>query len=624
MANLLSVENLTHHLGDIRLFGNISFGLEEGQKAALIAKNGVGKTSLLNIIAGEQSGETGNITIRNGIKTAYLKQEPALDKSQSVLETIFSSNSESVQTIKAYEQTVLQNNQKAISQLTEKMDQLNAWDYERQAKQILSQLNITDLNQTVIQLSGGQIKRVALACVLLNNPDFLILDEPTNHLDLDMIEWLENYLSRSRCTLLMVTHDRYFLDRVCNCIFELDNENLYSYNGNYSYFLEKRAERAEAKTLEIEKAKNLLRKEQDWINRMPQARATKAKYRIDAYHELKKVASQQNTQQNTQQIFSLVETQRLGKKVIDLECISKSFGSKKVIDKFSYKFTKNDRIGIVGKNGIGKSTLLNIITQKLLSDSGSIEIGETVILGYYCQEGMVFDESKRVIDIISDIASVIQTSAGKTIDAAQYLRYFLFSNKTHNLPVCKLSGGEKKRLYLMTVLMKCPNFLILDEPTNDLDIQTLTILEDYLNSFNGCVLTVSHDRYFLDKVTNNLFVFEGDGKVKNIPCNYSEYLEQKKQEDITQLRKIKQPTPQQTVTTKGKKYKLSFKEKQELEQIENKIKELENTKIELENTLNTGLLTSEELIKTSETLGKIIEEIEQSENRWIELSEMQL
>jgi ATP-binding cassette subfamily F protein uup len=615
MANILSVENLTHHWGDIRLFSEISFGLEEGQKAALIARNGTGKTTLLNIIAGRQFPDNGTVTIRNGTVTAYLTQEPELNGTLTVMETLFASDNETVKLVKAYEQATLLNDQIAINKLVERMDAANAWDYESRVKQILSKLNITHLEQSVAQLSGGQLKRVALACTLINEPDFLILDEPTNHLDLDMIDWLEEYLSRSRATLLMVTHDRFFLDRVCNCIFELDNENLYPYHGNYSYFLEKRAERVMLKSMEIEKAKNQLRKEQEWMNRMPQARATKAKYRIDAYYELKDIASQRNDDRT---IALEIEAQRLGQKVIDLEGISKQFNGNFYINNFSYKFVKGEKIGIVGKNGSGKSTFLNIITGALKPDAGSIELGETVVFGYYRQEGMRIDETKKVIEVISDIADEIDTGGGSSVNAAQFLRYFLFPNEMHYVQVSKLSGGEKKRLYLMTVLMAKPNFLILDEPTNDLDIQTLDVLEEYLADFAGCVLTVSHDRFFLDKTVDTLFVFEKNGIVKHFPGNYSHYLSQKKRESAP----VSKPVKQKEKPANDKTRKLSFKEKQELQQLEAQLEVLENEKNALEAKLNSGTLLSAELTEASTRLGNVMNEIDLCENRWIELSDI--
>lgn len=620
MANILSIENLTHHYGDIRLFHEISFGLEEGEKAALIARNGTGKTTLLNIIARNLLPDSGSVTIRNGIKTTYLTQDPVFDPRMNVIETLFSSENETVKLVREYEKAIDHNDQATINRLIEKMDQFNAWDYESRVKQILSQLKITNLEQPVSQLSGGQIKRIALASALISEPDFLILDEPTNHLDLEMIDWLEEYLSRNRATLLMVTHDRFFLDRVCNTIYELDNESLYNYQGNYSYFLEKREERQFQKNQEIERARNLLRKEQDWMNRMPQARGTKAKYRIDAFHELKEVAGQR-TEQND--LVLDIKANRLGQKVVNLENISKSYDDKTLIKNFSYRFLKGDKIGIVGNNGSGKSTLLNILTGKLKPDSGHVETGETVTFGYYRQEGIQLDESKKVIDVISEIAEVIDSGSGKSMNAAQFLRYFLFPNEMHYVYVQKLSGGEKKRLYLMTVLMKNPNFLILDEPTNDLDIQTLNVLEEFLTSFPGCVLIVSHDRFFLDKVTDTLFIFTENGKIKHFPGNYSDYHQNRKEEILKQAQAtVKAPTEAKVNTNSNKPRKLSFKEKQELQHLEEKIAELENEKSELENKLASGTLQPDELMKVSTRHGQLLTEIDLYETRWIGLSEL--
>lgn len=620
MANILSVENLTHHWGDIRLFHEISFGLSEGDKAALIARNGTGKTTLLNIIAHKLIADSGFVTIRNHIKTTYLTQDPVFDSELTVIESLFSTENEMVKLVRDYEKAIDQNNQKAIEQLVEKMDQFNAWDYENRVKQILSQLKITHLDQPVSQLSGGQKKRIALAAALISEPDFLILDEPTNHLDLEMIDWLEDYLSRSKATLLMVTHDRFFLDRVCNTIFELDNEALYQYQGNYSYFLQKREERQFQKNQEIERARNLLRKEQEWMNRMPQARATKAKYRIDAFYDLKEVANQKTTQND---LVLDLKANRLGQKVINLENISKAYENKTLITNFSYRFLKGDKIGIVGNNGTGKSTLLNIITRTITPDSGLVETGETVTFGYYRQEGMALDESKRVIDVISEIAEVIDTGNGKSMNAAQFLRYFLFPNEMHYVYLNKLSGGEKKRLYLMTVLMKNPNFLILDEPTNDLDIQTLNVLEEYLVNFPGCVLIVSHDRFFLDKVTETLFIFEEQGKIKHFPGNYSDYHITRKQELSKEApQTVKTPAVTKINTEQNKPRKLSFKEKQELQQLENKIADLEKEKATLEGQLASGTLPPDELMKASTRLGNILSELDICETRWIELSEL--
>jgi len=621
MINYLSVEGLTHFWGEIPLFRNITFGLNEGQKVALIARNGAGKTTLLNILAGVVPPNEGKITFRRGVRVGYLAQDPGLDASNTVIEEVFNSGSETVQTIKEYEKALESGDQRMIGELMEKMDHLSAWDYEQRIKQILFELKITDLEQPVSTLSGGQQKRVALASILINEPELLILDEPTNHLDLDMVEWLEQYLSKSKSTLLMVTHDRYFLDRVCNEIYELDDQTLYHYKGNYSFFLQKRQERIEKTIAEVEKARNLLRKEQDWMNRMPQARATKAKYRIDNYYKLKEKAGQKLSQE---ELDINIKASRLGKKIINLHGISKRFGDKVLIRDFSYKFIPYDKIGIVGKNGTGKSTFLNIITKQLEPDSGEVETGETVVTGYFRQEGMNLDEDKKVIEVITDIAEHVSLGDNNSMSAAAFLRYFLFPNEMHHVFVRTLSGGEKKRLYLMTVLMKNPNFLILDEPTNDLDIFTLNVLEDYLLNFKGSVIVVSHDRYFMDKIADHLFIFDGKGTIKDFPGNYTDYYISRKKEQRTVAKEKKageasKPKRQE----KERPRKLSFKEKRELEELETAIGELEEEKGKLEQEINSGSLSSEELISGSERIGDIMKALDEKETRWLELKEIE-
>lgn len=619
MANILSVENLTHHWGDIRLFNSLTFGLEEGEKAALIARNGTGKTTLLNILAGKQVPDGGTVTIRKGIRTGYLVQDPVFPAGKTVIESLLSGDNELIKAVRDYEEALESNDQALIGKLIERMDATNAWDYENRVKQILNQLKISRLNQPVEQLSGGQQKRLALAAVLLEEPDFIILDEPTNHLDIDMVDWLEDYLSRNRATLLMVTHDRFFLDRVCNVIFEMDDETLYKYTGNYSYFLEKRDERIDQRNQEIDRARNLLRKEQDWMNRQPQARATKAKYRIDAYYELKEVAGQKTREAD---LSIDIKASRLGTKVLNFDNVSKGFNGKTLIRDFSYKFAKGEKIGILGSNGTGKSTLLNIINGDIKPDAGSIELGETVVVGYYRQEGIKFDENKKVIEVISEIADDIDAGNGRRMDAAQFLRYFLFPNEMHYVPVSKLSGGEKKRLYLMTVLMKNPNFLILDEPTNDLDVYTLGVLEDYLDRFEGCVLAVSHDRYFLDRVVDQMFVFQ-DGFIKVFPGNYSRYHEYIKENAKPAEPKIKKPVAEKREPSRERQRRLSFKEKKELEELEKRIAALEEEKKALEEMMSSGAMASDELIKASERMGVLLKELDECEMRWLELSEIE-
>jgi len=622
MINYLSVENLTHYWGEIPLFRNISFGLNEGQKAALIARNGTGKTTLLNILSGMVPPNEGKITYRKNIRTGYLPQEPYLDPGNTVLEEVFNNDSEVVQTIKAYEKAIETDDQKAIGPIIEKMDMLNAWDYEQKIKQILFELKITELDKPVSQLSGGQQKRVALASVLIDEPELLILDEPTNHLDLDMIEWLEMYLSRSRSTLLIVTHDRYFLDRVCNEIFELDDQTLYQYKGNYSYFLQKRRERLEQSIAEVEKARNLLRKEQEWMNRMPKARGGKAKYREDNYYKLKEKAGKNIS---SEEMEIKIKSARLGKKIINLHNISKSYGNITLIRNFSYKFAPFDKIGIVGKNGTGKTTFLNIVTKQIQPDEGEVETGETVVTGYFRQEGINLNDDLKVIEVITNIAEHITLGDNHTMSAAAFLRYFLFPNEMHHVYVRTLSGGEKKRLYLMTVLMKNPNFLILDEPTNDLDIFTLNVLEEYLMNFKGSLLVVSHDRYFMDKITDHLFIFDGKGNIRDFPGNYTDYFNQQRSIQKKELKdkRASAPVKEKTKKDNAKPKKLTYKEKKELEQLETDIDDLEKQKSALENEINSGLLTPEDLITKSQKLSDILRSLEEKENRWLELKEIE-
>ncbi|WP_282015172.1 ABC-F family ATP-binding cassette domain-containing protein [Marinifilum flexuosum] len=619
MISYLQVENLSKSYGDLTLFEGISFGVGQGQKIALIAKNGTGKTSLLNIIAGIDSQDFGDVIFRNDIKVAYLQQNPNLENSNTVLNEVFNSDDPVLSVIREYEKVISSNDQEKMTEILEKMDQYKAWDYENKVKQILSKLKITNFDQVIGQLSGGQKKRVGLAKVLITDPDFLILDEPTNHLDLEMIEWLEEYLNKSKGTLLMVTHDRYFLDRVCNEIIEMDANSIYTYKGNYSYYLEKRAERIENVNAEVGKAQKLLKTEQEWMRRMPQARGTKAKYRIDAFYELKKKAAA-GFKEDSMELD--IKSARLGKKILELEGLYKSFGDLKILEDFSYKFQRGEKIGIVGKNGTGKSTFLNIITRNLEPDSGSIEIGETVVYGYYKQDGITINENERIIDVIKDIAESIDLGNGKLMSASQFLEYFLFPPKTQYNYVSKLSGGEKRRLYLMTVLMKNPNFLILDEPTNDLDIMTLNVLEEYLMNFKGCLIIVSHDRYFMDKVVDQMFAFEGMGKIRNFPGNYTIYRDTIAEEE-KELKKIEKPAkpkkekPKSNNTVK----KLSFNEKREFEQLEVDLEALNAEKEELETAMSSGTLANDELMQKASRIEEVINLIDEKELRWLELSE---
>ncbi|PKQ68090.1 ABC transporter [Labilibaculum manganireducens] len=618
MISYLQVENLTKSYGELTLFENISFGVGQGQKIALIAKNGTGKTTLLNIISGLDSQDSGDISFRSDLKIAYLEQNPDLNNSNTILNEVFNSTDPVLSVIRDYERIINENDQEAMTDIIEKMDQFKAWDYENKVKQILSKLKIANFDQIIGELSGGQKKRVGLAKVLITDADFLILDEPTNHLDLEMIEWLEEYLNKSKGTLLMVTHDRYFLDRVCNEIIEIESNTIFTYKGNYSYYLEKRAERIENLNAEVGKAQKLMKTEQEWIRRMPQARGTKAKYRVDAFEDIKKKASSgfKETKMDLD-----IKSARLGNKILELDRLYKSYGDLKILENFSYKFQRGEKIGIVGKNGTGKSTFLNMITRNIEADSGSIEIGETVVYGYYKQDGITINENERIIDVIKEIAESIDLGNGKVMSASQFLEYFLFPTKTQYNQVAKLSGGEKRRLYLMTVLMKNPNFLILDEPTNDLDIMTLNVLEDYLLSFSGCLIIVSHDRYFMDKVVDQLFVFEGNGIIRNFPGNYTIYRDSLDQQEKEIKKTEKLSTPKKEKPKSELTKKLSFNEKREFEQLEIDIETLTSEKEEIEIAMSSGSLSNDELMEKASRIEKVIELIDEKEFRWLELSE---
>ena len=614
-------ENLSKRFGEQLLFENITFGIGKNQKVALIAKNGMGKSTLLRIIAGKDSADTGTVIFRNDISIGILDQDPELDPENYVFEEVFNSENPTLKLIKTYEQAVKDNDTSALEELIPQMDALAAWDYDTQVKQILSELKVDKYSQRIKELSGGQRKRVGLAKILISNPDFLILDEPTNHLDVEMTEWLEEYLEKTNATLLMVTHDRYFLDRVCDKIIEIDDFGLFAYEGNYSYYLEKRNERIEARNASIDKAKNLLRTEQEWMRRMPQARGHKAKYRIDNFYKIKEVASQNTTEQ---QLELDIKGQRLGKKILELEHVNKSYGDFCVLRDFSYKFIRGEKIGIIGKNGVGKSTFLNIITRQIEPDSGTIEIGETVVYGYYKQDGISFKEDDRPIDIVKNISEKIDLGNGRVMSASQFLEYFLFPDKLQYSLVAKLSGGERRRLYLLTVLMSNPNFLILDEPTNDLDIMTLNVLEDYLKSFQGCLIIVSHDRFFTDKVVDRVFAFEGNGVVKDFPGNYTQYKNKKEEEELLRKQEEKKiPATPKPVREKEKIRKLTFKERQEMQQLESDMENLNAEKTTLETALNSGTLDTNELVKSSQRIAEIIDLLDKKEMRWLELSEIE-
>lgn len=615
MICYLQVENLSKRYGSQILFENISFSISKGQKVAIIAPNGTGKTSLLNIIAEKDSAETGSVIFNNEVKIGYLEQTPKLNSNNTVIDEIFSTETEELNTIKEYNKLVDSEYSKELEDVIIKMDNLKAWDIETRIKQILTIFKINNLNQKISELSGGQKKRIGLAKILLTEPNFLILDEPTNHLDIEMIEWLEDYLDKTKSTLLMVTHDRYFLDRICNSIIEMDNNQIYNHNGNYSYYLDKREERILSQRSEISKAKNLLRTETEWMRRMPKARGSKAKYREDSYHKLKKVAEQNIESKELELDFI---GKRLGKKILNIENLNKSFDDLVILKDFTYKFSRGEKIGIIGKNGVGKTTFLDLLTGRQNADSGSIEKGETISYGYYRQENYNIDESKNIIEVVSDIAENFELENGKTISAAKYLELFLFDRKKIYTSVNTLSGGEKKRLYLLTILVKNPNFLILDEPTNDLDILTLNILENFLLSYKGCVIVVSHDRYFMDKIVNNLFVFEGNGKIKVFPSNYSEYFLYKKETEKKNKKKPKEVKPKEK--NKNKK-KLTYKERIKLKEIEKELEDLYSEKEQIEDKLNSGNLNSQEIIDNSTRIAEIINLIDEKEFYWLELNE---
>lgn len=620
----LNIDKLTKSFGDLMLFEDITFGIEQGQKIGLIAKNGSGKTTLLNIIAGKEDYDSGSVIFRNDLRVGYLEQSPVYPEGLTVLQACFYSKNETVKLIAEYEQAMSSGDHSNLNDILERMDALKAWDYEQRAKQILGQLKIHNLDQKVESLSGGQLKRVALANVLITDPELIILDEPTNHLDLEMTEWLEGYLSRANISILMVTHDRYFLDRVCNEIIEIDRKQIYQYKGNYNYYLEKRAERVEAQNAEVERANNLLRKELDWMRRQPQARGTKAKYRIDAFYELEKKAKQQR---EAGQVNLDVKASYIGSKIFEAKHVSKRFDDLKITEDFNYIFARYEKLGIVGNNGTGKSTFIKMLMGEVEPDSGCFDIGETVCFGYYSQEGLQFDEQMKVIDVVQKIAEYIDLGDGRKMSVSQFLNFFLFTpEKQHNY-VYKLSGGEKRRLYLCTVLMRNPNFLVLDEPTNDLDIVTLNVLEEYLRSFKGCVIVVSHDRYFMDKVVDHLLVFRGQADIKDFPGNYTQYREWKDYQD--QLEKEQEaakqakaaPEPEKPRRQEQPKKKLTFKEKKEFEALDAEIPQLEAEKAEIEAALSSGTLSTDELLAKSDRITKLIEEIDEKTLRWLELSE---
>lgn len=622
MASYLQVENISKSYGDRTLFSNISFNINEGDKIALVAPNGTGKSSLMKILAGvESSDRGGEVKFMKDIRVAFLDQNFDFNPQNTIFEEVYNRMGAIAPEIQEYERALASGDSGRLELAIASMDASGSWDIEQNIKQVLSQLKIERLDQPMGELSGGEAKRVALACMMLQNADFLIMDEPTNHLDIEIIEYLEGYLQRSRCTLFMVTHDRYFLDRVCNKIMEIDRGKLYSYNGNYTEYLEKREERYENMQAEIDKSRNLLRRELEWIRSTPQARTGKARYRINAFYDLKDKAS---VSLRTSNVEIDVATSRLGRKIIDCMDVDLSFGERKMLDKFSYKFTRGERIGIVGRNGVGKSTFLNIISGRLEPDSGVVEQGETLRIGYYTQRGISFKPGQTVLECVQDIAEVVKSSDGQNVSATTLLNRFLFPHETFTKRIDILSGGEQRRLYLLTVLMRNPNMLILDEPTNDLDIMTLNVLEEYLQEFGGSLIIVSHDRYFLDKCVDHLFVFEGDGRIKDFVGQYSEYREYVKEREESERqaqRAIAQPKAQQQRTHDNTKRKLSFKEQRELEELERDLAALADERATLEAELNAGTADYSRLSEISSRIEQIISIVDDKEMRWLELNE---
>ncbi|UYZ63618.1 ABC-F family ATP-binding cassette domain-containing protein [Hymenobacter weizhouensis] len=629
--NLLSAENLSKNYADRWLFRDLNFGLQQGQRVALVGINGSGKTTLLRILAGLEPPDTGEVSVRKDTRVAFLGQQPVFDEALTVEQTIFASQNDTLAAIRDYEHVVNDpaHSPADLQRVMERMDAYNAWDYEAQVKQILGRLGILGdlLTRPVSQLSGGQRKRVALARVLIEEPDVLILDEPTNHLDLATIEWLENRLASPTLTLLMVTHDRYFLDRVANEIVELDQGRVHRYQGNYSYFVEKKAEREEQETAEVEKARNLLRKELEWMRRQPQARGTKQKARIDAFYETQEKA---RTKLKGPELELSVKTTRQGGKIIEVQHLHKQFGDKVVLQDFSYVFKKKDRIGLIGPNGAGKSTLLNMLTGQLPPDRGLVDAGQTTVFGYYTQQELEFDPQQRVIDIVKEVAEVVEMADGSTVTASQFLQHFQFPPAQQYTLVSKLSGGEKRRLQLLRVLIKNPNFLILDEPTNDLDIITLNILEDFLLNFQGCLIIVSHDRYFMDALVEQVFVLEPGGKVRPFPGNYTDYREwqreQEREKEAEASRPAKTAVSAAAVTAApaapAAKRRATFAEKKEYEALEKEIEQLEARKQQLIEQLNSGTGTHQELATWAADLKRTDQDLDEKGMRWLELAEL--
>ena len=621
--NYLSLENVTKTYGEKVLFQNISLQISKGQKIALVAKNGSGKTTLLRVIAGDEApeGEQSKILVKKDIHIGYLPQEPEFYENHTVLEAVLDSDNAMTKAVKEYEEAMLTSEPEAIQTASIAMDDLKAWDFEAKIKETLFKLNISNLNREVKLLSGGQKKRLALAKLIIEEPEFIILDEPTNHLDLDMIEWLEEYLQQPNITLFMVTHDRYFLERVCDQIVELDRGNLYRYSGNYSDFLTKKATRQDNESIELEKDRKLLRKELEWVNRQPKARGTKAKSRVDAFHDLKEKTTRVRENED---LKIDIKGQRLGKKILELHNISKSFDDFKIVDGFDYKFKKKEKVGIVGPNGVGKTTFLKILTKEIRTDSGKVVLGDNTVFGYYTQAGIELLEDKRVIDVIQDIAEYIPLEKGQKLTAAQLLERFLFSRKQQQVYVSQLSGGERRRLYLLSILMKNPNFLILDEPTNDLDILTLNVLEEFLLEFPGCVLIVSHDRYFMDKLVDHLFVFKGNGIIKDFPGNYTDYRAVEKAELHQARSQNTEPKVNKSATSSVDENggrTLTYEERKKLGKLEKEISKLEDRKKQINEQFLDSSLALEKIQELSAELNALNEKLEEKEMEWMELAE---
>lgn len=618
MIPYIQLEKIAKSFGDRRLYEDISFTIAEGDRTSLIAPNGAGKTTLLNIIAGIETPDSGVVTFKSDITVGFLTQEPSIDTRLSVMEAIYHSDNVVARAAKGYEEALLGGSVDKISEATIEMDNCGGWDFENRAKTILTQLKINNLTCNVGTLSGGQLKRLSLAILLVDDADIFILDEPTNHLDLEMAEWLEEYLTKGNKTLFMVTHDRYFLDRVCNNTLEIDQGVMYAYKGAYNEYMTARNERIEQFGKEVDKAQNIYKSELEWMRRMPQARGTKAKYRKDAFEE---VSEKAHRNRNDKEVSIGISSSRLGTKIFEVRNIHKQFGDTKIINDFSYTFSRYEKMGIVGKNGAGKSTFLNMLTGAIPPDSGVIEIGSTVKFGYYRQSGMNIDTQKKVIDVAREIADVVALGDGSTISVSAFLTQFLFPPAVQQQFVYKLSGGERRRLYLLTILMQSPNFLILDEPTNDLDIMTLNVLEDYLAKFSGCVLVVSHDRFFMDKVVDNLLLFEGEGVLRTFAGNYTEYRNSvfdklQKEREVQIIETPKESRIQNRVA------KLSFKDKKELESLEIELPLLESEIKDCECKLGSGTLSANEIMEISLRYEKVREQLEEKEMRWLELSEI--